>query len=164
MRYPLLIQKYVTGGHVVRLFMCDVQVRVFVVVAKYCATAVWADERQAIFDGMRGSGLLSPGRLAEYFTSWWYAIKNIRLFQFSHLSALQEVREIILRTRRLGMVYGRPGTSSKVYCMGRGVMADRIRGRSQSCRRIDLIGLCMFSYCKSTTLYLINLETIEISQ
>jgi len=47
------------------------KVRVFVVVAKYCATAVWADERQAIFDGMRGSGLLSPGRLAEYFTSWW---------------------------------------------------------------------------------------------
>lgn len=47
------------------------KVRVFVVMAKYCATAVWADERQAIFDGMRGSGLLSPGKLAEYFTSWW---------------------------------------------------------------------------------------------
>jgi len=51
-------------------------------VAKYCATAVWADERQAIFDGMGGSGLLSPGRLAEYFTSWWYAIKNISPFLF----------------------------------------------------------------------------------
>lgn len=47
------------------------KVRVFVVVAKYCATAVWADERRAIFDGMRGSGLLSPGRLTEYFTCWW---------------------------------------------------------------------------------------------
>jgi len=41
------------------------KVRVFIVVAKYCATAVWDDERQAIFDNMRGSGLLSPGRLAE---------------------------------------------------------------------------------------------------
>jgi len=47
------------------------EVRVFVVVAKYCATAVWEDERQAIFDDMRGSGLLSPRRLARYFTAWW---------------------------------------------------------------------------------------------
>ena len=77
MRYLLRTQKWVIEGHAANLFTCDVQVRVFVVVAKYCATAVWADERQAIFDGMRGSGLLSPGRLAEYFTSWWYAIKII---------------------------------------------------------------------------------------
>jgi len=47
------------------------KVRVFVVVAKYCSTAVWEDERQAIFDGLRESGLLSPRRLAEYFTAWW---------------------------------------------------------------------------------------------
>ncbi|KAI9449412.1 ABC1-domain-containing protein [Lactarius psammicola] len=47
------------------------KVRVFVVVAKYCTTAVWEDERQTIFDGMRGSGLLSPGRLSEYFGAWW---------------------------------------------------------------------------------------------
>ncbi|KAH8995740.1 ABC1-domain-containing protein [Lactarius akahatsu] len=47
------------------------KVRVFVVVAKYCTAAVWEDERQTIFDGMRGSGLLSPGRLAEYFGAWW---------------------------------------------------------------------------------------------
>jgi hypothetical protein len=131
-------------------------------VAKYCATAVWADERRAIFDGMRGSGLLSPGRLAEYFTSWWYAIKNISQFLFSHLSILQEVREIILRTRRLGMVYGRPGTRSKVHCMGRGFMADRIRGRSQSCRWIGLIGLCIFHTIEVP--YLINVETIEVPQ
>jgi hypothetical protein len=126
MRYPLRIQKYVITGHAAGLFTSDVQVRVFVVVAKYCATAVWEDERQAIFDGMRGSGLLSPGRLAEYFSSWWYAIKDISLFLFPHLSALQEVREIILRARCLGVVYGRPGTSSKVHCMGRGFMADRL--------------------------------------
>ncbi|KAH9040174.1 ABC1-domain-containing protein [Lactarius pseudohatsudake] len=47
------------------------KVRVFVVVAKYCTAAVWEDERQTIFDGMRGSGLLSPGILAEYFGAWW---------------------------------------------------------------------------------------------
>ncbi|KAH8993315.1 ABC1-domain-containing protein, partial [Lactarius hatsudake] len=47
------------------------KVRVFVVVAKYCTAAVWEDERQTIFDGMRGSGLLSPGNLTEYFGAWW---------------------------------------------------------------------------------------------
>jgi len=47
------------------------KVRVFIIVAKYCTTAVWEDERRGILDRMRGSGLLSPGRLAEYFTAWW---------------------------------------------------------------------------------------------
>lgn len=46
------------------------KVRVFVIVAKYCTTAVWEDERQTIFDQMRGSGLLTRG-LAEYFGAWW---------------------------------------------------------------------------------------------
>jgi len=46
------------------------KVRVFVVVAKYCTTAVWEDERQTIIDRMRGSGLLTRG-LAEYFGAWW---------------------------------------------------------------------------------------------
>jgi len=48
---------------------------VFIVVAKYCATAAWEDERRTILDCMRGSGLLSPGRLTEYFTAWWCVIK-----------------------------------------------------------------------------------------
>ena len=65
----------------------EVQVRVFVVVAKYCATAVWEDERQAIFDGMRGSGLLSPGKLAEYFSAWWWVISNFCLFSSLQRSA-----------------------------------------------------------------------------
>ncbi|KAF8268634.1 ABC1-domain-containing protein [Lactarius quietus] len=47
------------------------KVRVFVVVAKYCTTAVWEDERQTLFDRMRGSGLLSPRSLADYFGVWW---------------------------------------------------------------------------------------------
>jgi len=47
------------------------KVRVFIVMAKYCTSAVWEDERRAILDGMSCSGLLSPGRLAEYFTAWW---------------------------------------------------------------------------------------------
>ncbi|KAH9963906.1 ABC1-domain-containing protein [Russula dissimulans] len=47
------------------------KVRVFIVMAKYCATAVWDYERQSIFDDMRGSGLLSPGSLTKYFAAWW---------------------------------------------------------------------------------------------
>ncbi|KAI0256322.1 ABC1 family-domain-containing protein, partial [Lactifluus subvellereus] len=55
-------------------------VRVFVVMAKYCATAVWEDERQAVFDRMRGSGLLSSGRLVEYFSAWWRYERLYRKF------------------------------------------------------------------------------------
>jgi len=47
------------------------KVRVFIVVAKYCTTAVWEDERRTIFDRMRGSGLLSARSLTEYFGAWW---------------------------------------------------------------------------------------------
>jgi aarF domain-containing kinase len=54
-------------------------------VAKYCATAVWEDERQAFFDGMRESGLLSPRRLTEYFGAWWYVI--LKTFTYSLTSA-----------------------------------------------------------------------------
>jgi hypothetical protein len=56
-------------------------------VAKYCATAVWEYERHAIFDGMRGSGLLSPGRLAEYFGAWWCVVRNFCLFSSFQRSA-----------------------------------------------------------------------------
>jgi len=56
-------------------------------VAKYCTTAVWEDERQTIFDGMRGSGLLSPGRLAEYFGAWWCVMNNTYLFSSLQRSA-----------------------------------------------------------------------------
>lgn len=106
--------------------------------AKYCATAVWEDERRAFFDSMRECGLLSPRRLTQYFGAWWYAIKDINLS--SHFSVLQEVREIILWARCFGVVYGRSGTSSDVHCMVWGFMADRFRGRSQSCRWVDLTG------------------------
>jgi len=51
--------------------------------AKYCTSAVWEDERRAILDGMSCSGLLSPGRLAEYFTAWWCVIECIRLLCFT---------------------------------------------------------------------------------
>lgn len=65
--------------------------------AKYCATAVWADERQAIFDGMRGSGLLSPGRLAEYFTSWWYAIKTTGFSDFLTIAPCRKYERLYCR-------------------------------------------------------------------
>jgi hypothetical protein len=147
-------------GHAAGLFTCDAQVRVFVVVAKYCATAVWEDERKAIFDGLRKSGLLSPRRLAEYFAAWWYAIKDLNLF--SHFSVLQEIREIILWAYCLGMVHGRPGANSKVHCMVRGFMSDRVRRRSQSCRWVDLTG-ALHAHFRSTILINVDHRVSETS-
>lgn len=126
--------------------------------AKYCATAVWEDERQVLFDGMRKSGLLSPGRLTKYFAAWWCAIKNINLL--SHFSVLQEVREIILWARCLGVVYGRSSTSSKVHGMVWRFMADRVRGRSQSCRWVDLTGVAHTHTLEVP--YYCNVEVIEV--
>ncbi|KAI0318269.1 ABC1-domain-containing protein [Amylostereum chailletii] len=47
------------------------RIRVFLITAKYCATAVWQDDRQRVIDNMRGKGLLSPSSLVDYFGAWW---------------------------------------------------------------------------------------------
>ncbi|THH05523.1 hypothetical protein EW146_g9881 [Bondarzewia mesenterica] len=47
------------------------KIRVFLITAKYCATAVWQDDRRRVIDEMRENGLFSPGTLVEYFVCWW---------------------------------------------------------------------------------------------
>ncbi|KAI0051236.1 ABC1-domain-containing protein [Auriscalpium vulgare] len=47
------------------------KIRVFLIMAKYCASAVWQDDRRRLIDEMRERGLLSPSTLAEYFGCWW---------------------------------------------------------------------------------------------
>ncbi|ETW80424.1 hypothetical protein HETIRDRAFT_320637 [Heterobasidion irregulare TC 32-1] len=47
------------------------KIRVFIITAKYCASAVWQDDRKRLIDDMRERGLFSPGILVEYFSSWW---------------------------------------------------------------------------------------------
>ncbi|KAI0063635.1 ABC1-domain-containing protein [Artomyces pyxidatus] len=47
------------------------EIRVFLITAKYCAKAVWRDDRRRLIDEMIEKGLMSPGTLVEYFGSWW---------------------------------------------------------------------------------------------
>ncbi|KAJ6593929.1 ABC1 family-domain-containing protein [Mycena capillaripes] len=46
-------------------------IRIFVVSAKYCATAVWYDDRRRLVDEMRAQGFLSFGTLVHYVQCWW---------------------------------------------------------------------------------------------
>lgn len=46
-------------------------IRVFLIMAKYCAYAVWRDDRIRLGDQMRERGLVSIGLLWEYFACWW---------------------------------------------------------------------------------------------
>ncbi|KDQ53504.1 hypothetical protein JAAARDRAFT_136813 [Jaapia argillacea MUCL 33604] len=46
-------------------------IRVFLIMAKYCAYAVWQDDRRRLIDEMREKGLMSFGLLFEYFGCWW---------------------------------------------------------------------------------------------
>lgn len=43
----------------------------FIIVAKYCAKAVWRDDRRRVLDSMREHGLFSVQRLGEYVACWW---------------------------------------------------------------------------------------------
>jgi aarF domain-containing kinase len=45
------------------------QVRVFLVSAKYCTRAVWEDDRMHLIDTIRKRGLLSVS-IFQYFGSW----------------------------------------------------------------------------------------------
>ncbi|KAJ7924842.1 ABC1 family-domain-containing protein [Mycena leptocephala] len=46
-------------------------IRIFVVSAKYCATAVWYDDQKRLIDKMQDRGFLSLGILAQYLQCWW---------------------------------------------------------------------------------------------
>ncbi|KZT26756.1 ABC1-domain-containing protein [Neolentinus lepideus HHB14362 ss-1] len=46
-------------------------IRVFLIMAKYCAYAVWRDDRIRLGDQMRERRLVSIGLLWEYFACWW---------------------------------------------------------------------------------------------
>ncbi|KAH8107866.1 ABC1-domain-containing protein [Cristinia sonorae] len=46
-------------------------IRVFLITAKYCSTAVWRDDQTRLISQMRTSGLMSFGLLLQYFSCWW---------------------------------------------------------------------------------------------
>ncbi|KAF7376170.1 ABC1-domain-containing protein [Mycena sanguinolenta] len=45
--------------------------RIFLVSAKYCATAVWHDDRKRLINEMHDRGFLTLGILMQYLQSWW---------------------------------------------------------------------------------------------
>ncbi|KAG8963093.1 hypothetical protein FRC03_003458 [Tulasnella sp. 419] len=59
--------------------------RIFLIIARYCALAVWLDERKAIFDEWRFTGP-TWSSLGSYFSKWWSFHKlndGIRLVEFA---------------------------------------------------------------------------------
>ncbi|KAJ8517148.1 hypothetical protein ONZ45_g5607 [Pleurotus djamor] len=46
-------------------------IRIFLIMAKYCSVAVWQDERRRLVELMRDQGVFSFTLLRQYFGSWW---------------------------------------------------------------------------------------------
>lgn len=46
-------------------------IRIFLITAKYCTSAVWQADRTRLIEDMRQKGLLSFGLLWNYFSCWW---------------------------------------------------------------------------------------------
>ncbi|KIY50358.1 ABC1-domain-containing protein [Fistulina hepatica ATCC 64428] len=46
-------------------------IRIWLIAAKYCAYAIWHDERSRLFDTMKVHGFMSFGLLWKYFGAWW---------------------------------------------------------------------------------------------
>ena len=61
------------------------QIRVFLIMAKYCARAVWKDDRTRLIDELREKGLMSPGVLVEYFTCWWQVLYVIEVSRVNNI-------------------------------------------------------------------------------
>ncbi|TFK75415.1 ABC1-domain-containing protein [Pluteus cervinus] len=71
-------------------------IRIFLVTARYCAKAVWRDDRQRVIDTIKDRGLLSWG-LYDYFTSWWKYQKTSA--QMSLMEALLDFQAWFVTTR-----------------------------------------------------------------
>ncbi|KAJ7901862.1 ABC1 family-domain-containing protein [Mycena olivaceomarginata] len=65
--------------------------RIFLVSAKYCATAVWHDDHERLVNKMHDRGFLNVGILVEYIQCWWkfqnVYIKMVFLEQLSDIQA-----------------------------------------------------------------------------
>lgn len=53
-------------------------IRIFVIMAKYCTYAVWREERQRLMNQFNKTGILSFAMLCKYFAEWWRFEKNYR--------------------------------------------------------------------------------------
>jgi aarF domain-containing kinase len=51
--------------------MSVLQVRVFLVTARYCALAAWQDDRQRVYGEIRRRGYFTAGLLWDWVSCWW---------------------------------------------------------------------------------------------
>ncbi|KAJ6625621.1 ABC1-domain-containing protein [Mycena sp. CBHHK59/15] len=72
-------------------------VRIFLISAKYCATAVWQDDRQRLIDKMRDRGLFSVGLLLQYFQCWWKFQKTYTKMVF--VEQILDLQAIAVKSR-----------------------------------------------------------------
>ncbi|KAF8658292.1 hypothetical protein AX16_002064 [Volvariella volvacea WC 439] len=72
-------------------------VRVFLVTAKYCAYAVWQDDRRRVIDSIKSKGLFSRSVLYDYFSSWWSYRKLIT--QMTIAEVLLDTQARLVQTR-----------------------------------------------------------------
>jgi aarF domain-containing kinase len=64
--YVLALSRSDAGG-----LMIGLQVRVFLVTARYCALAAWQDDRQRVYGEIRRRGYFTAGLLWDWVSCWW---------------------------------------------------------------------------------------------
>ncbi|KAG6810918.1 hypothetical protein H0H92_009813 [Tricholoma furcatifolium] len=60
-------------------------IRIFLIMAKYCTYAAWENERKRIIDGMQRSGILNIRLLKQYFVGWWKFEKSYTKLVFAEM-------------------------------------------------------------------------------
>ncbi|KAJ7132748.1 ABC1 family-domain-containing protein [Mycena crocata] len=64
-------------------------IRIFLISAKYCTTAVWQDDRKRLIDEMHDRGFLSIGILIQYLQCWWKFQKT-----YSKMVVLEQILDL----------------------------------------------------------------------
>jgi len=64
-------------------------IRIFLISAKYCTTAVWQDDQRRLIDKMQVRGFLSLDILLQYFQCWWQFRRT-----YSQMVFLEQILDI----------------------------------------------------------------------
>ncbi|KAJ7072300.1 ABC1-domain-containing protein [Mycena amicta] len=72
-------------------------IRIFLVSAKYCTTAVWQDDRRRLIEEMHERGFLTIGILLQYLSCWWIYQKTRS--QMSFLEYVLDLEAVLVKTK-----------------------------------------------------------------
>ncbi|KAF7288670.1 ABC1-domain-containing protein [Mycena chlorophos] len=89
-------------------------IRIFLVSAKYCTTAVWQDDRRRLIREMHESGFVTLSILVQYLRCWWKYQK-----MYSHMSFVEYVLDM-------------QALLVKVKAWSRGLLTKGLRGASDA--------------------------------